>query len=191
MSQDQNETTEQKEAVKKPFDLTDAIRKQIELNPDDCFLTHTQRVKKFTNCEIKDTLKLCYKPDRAAMPFAATNSKLLGTLLNAIFTQSKLVFMIGRNDFAKLVRHDNNVKRVSLEPEEWTIFMRFLLTNRWVSIVKEPTGSRMGVYKIENIGVRNIIGQLVTDTIEESQMKQCLEKYEEKMIEKPKSNSKS
>ncbi|MBX9771926.1 MAG: hypothetical protein K2X29_11170, partial [Candidatus Obscuribacterales bacterium] len=120
----------------------------------------------------------------------ALNWKLLTSLLNACISQRRYVFMCSRRKFNELLAADKNIKRNSVNGDEFKKFSAFMLISKFIQVVRKPNSDngnqQAGVYQLVDETFRELVSQVVMEgnaqavikDIEDAQMKQCVDIYE-------------
>lgn len=104
-------------------------------------LKYTSPIDTFVDEEIRGILKLGYDTEEA-------DEILLSSMLNSIFTQSNMVFVLSQRSFLSLVREDINKPQITISSRRYASFKCKLHQIGYLSTLKESTHCKGGVYKI-------------------------------------------
>lgn len=157
--------------------FADAIKEQMDKQPEYVFLKITSKLEDFKDKDIADSLRDLYNPV-GYNKRDTLNLKLMACFLNAIFTQGRYVFMNSQRAFVKLIQQDRYLKRSSLNGQEYDAFIHFLKLNKHIEDVRSATFNKAGVYRISSQIIRTSLELLINKELERSQEAQCIEMYD-------------
>ena len=106
--------------------LIESIAKRSITKESQCKLSAiTKSVRSFESEDLRKLLTFCYK-DESGDSVAKLQRRILGTVVNAVFTEEKPVFFISKAILLDLMQKDSNYKNKSLNGEIYGRVWAFL-----------------------------------------------------------------
>lgn len=103
----------------------------------------------------------------------------LSSILNAIFSQQTSAFMITKRGLDRLLKYDVNHNCEKLHPRSYQLLMEDMETRGVWEVRVRPTGSRGGLYILQDSHIINILKLIMVDKSYEEIENQRIKKYYE------------
>ncbi|HLD91727.1 MAG TPA: hypothetical protein VI911_12070 [Patescibacteria group bacterium] len=104
-------------------------------------LKYTTKLSEIKDPELMLILKEAYSSDNV-------DGRLLATLLNSIFTQKSMTFVLSQRGFIKLLKEDTNGRGDKISGSKYIDFKSKLHQSQYIETLREPTNRKGGVYKL-------------------------------------------
>lgn len=148
-------------------ELLNSIKDHYKKRPDQAKLTETSLASELDPSEIKEVIETLYKEKNL-------NLKLLASVLNSIFTQHRGVFLFSYRICQDLVKNDKNIKRKSLNGDEYFNFM-INTEGKFIERISEACeDKRATVYKLSDKIILQHLLTVISTKILKEQEQQCL-----------------
>jgi len=147
-------------------DLVDAAAKNLEKSK----ICNAQRIKHFSNEELRSSLKDLYKSRNARL-------KITGSIINSIFFEKKSIFLLSKSTLESLLKSDPNIKRSTIG-DDFKEVMSFLLGNNVLIRIADGAEYRgMSVYELIHPWFKNLFVEIYGPDTYDEKRKQCLEVF--------------
>lgn len=159
--------------------MDELLKKTLErfnTAPEQCKLTKTTPISKIKDGEFKAMIDGLYKA-KDAYGHKNLNARLWGVLVNAMFTQSRLTFLMSRPIFEELIKGSGTRRAIS--GDDYSEFINNLLINKFLERVREGKKRQASVYKLASGELRNSFLQKFAKAFFEEQERKCLELFDE------------
>lgn len=125
------------------------MNEKLMRSESDLFLVKTLKLSEIKNEKTRAALKTMYATRKDATDATTRNNlRYLASLLNASYTQKRLVFLFSRRTFEKLIANDKNAKKQTFSNENFKAFSRFIMINGLLKCAQNATTNKAGIYKI-------------------------------------------
>lgn len=163
-------------------DILKTIKNMVENKPEQIRLEATSRKKAFLSKENIDpqTAQEIVKLLDGLYGHKELNSRLLASMINAIFTQRRGVFLFSQNIMNTLLKGDKNLrKRNSINGDEYKDFISWALSHKIFERIATGNLNQSSVYELSFISVKNILIQLTINDIFNLQRQQAIDLFNE------------
>lgn len=109
--------------------------------PERVILTRVSKLKDLEDERIRKSLANVYE-------LRSRTNLMIGTLINAIFTQMAQTFMISRRGMIHLLKQDTHNVCKSISSEEYRLLIQHLIDRGVIEMLRVPTKKKSGVYKL-------------------------------------------
>ena len=153
------------------------IATDTNMRPEKVRLMSTQRLKDIDDAEVAEFLDALYKSGNVL-------KRMLATIFNSVFSESKATFMFSRSIYADLLASDKNVKRNTVNSEEYRALWGFMVGNGYFSALKlSQKGVRAAaVLELTNEALLKEFDSRVAKSFRELQKTKCLAAFDTYLI---------